>query len=355
MAVKITAEAGVELLHAVGLNTAVKSSSRLDLVSTTPSGETFRLEMKMRQTPPTPADIHRDLGVFQSHAPESRTILLYIVSHLTSSLREAARDNPWLAVASIRDSSVILRSKEYRVDNTAPDLQSSTVTKRSRKPAWGRFALIRSLLRTSTPRRQIVLAEESGVSQAAISHILNANPDETIRQHAGWTAADPVRLFDTFLGLYPGPQGITTNWFGLEAVRQQAQRVLAAAPPDLEILVSGDVAADQIAPWRRPVKAVLYAKAGLNYTDGRSKLPQHGLAESKASRATLEFVVPADTTIWSTARAWEISLGRKANVDPLIAAWDVARIGGSDAPEAIHALRTYVLDHWKGDGDALHR
>jgi hypothetical protein len=354
MTATVTAEAGVELLHAVGLQTAVKSSSRLDLVGTTDSGEKFMVEVKTRQTPPTPTDIHRDLRVFLSHPPESQAILLYIVSHLTPSLREAARANSCLAVASIRDSSVIIRSKEYRVDEISPDRYRSTI-RRSRKPAWGRYALMRSLLRTSTPRRQIVLAEESGVSQAAISHILNANRDETIRQGAGWIAADPAKLIDTFLKSYPGPLGIATNWFGLESVREQARRVGAAAPSNLELLVSGDVAADQIAPWRRPIKAVLYAKAGLSHADGRSQLPQHGFAESKASQATLEFVVPADATIWATARAWGSSTDRGPTVDPLIAAWDVGRTGGSDASEAVSKLREFVLDHWKAGSDPLHR
>lgn len=355
MAAKVTAEAGVELLHAVGLYAAVTSSSRLDLVGTSDSGETFPVEMKTRQSPPTPADIHRDLRVSLSRSPESRVVLLYVVSHLTSSLREAALDNPLLAVASIRDSSVIFHTKEYSVDEVAPDRDRSMAAQQSRKPAWGRYALMRSLLRTSAPRRQVALAEESGVSQAAISHILSANPDETLRHDAGWMAADPARLFDTFMELYPGPQGITTNWFALASVREQAHRVLAAAPSDVQLLISGDLAADHIAPLRRPIKAVLYASTGLSHTDGRSRLPQHGFAESKAIHATLEFVVPADTTIGATARAWERTLDKATTVDPLIAAWDVARTGGSDASEAVFKLREHVLDHWRGESDPLRR
>lgn len=355
MSATVTTEAGVELLNAVGLRTVVMSSSRLDLVGTEDDGKTWVLEVKTRQSPPTPADVSRDLRNLRSHHVEGRELLLYIVSHLTESLRHAARENPSLAVASVRDRSVILHSKEYKVQEGAGDRNWHNAVKFSRKPAWGRYALMRSLLLTSTPRRQVTLAEESGVSQAAISHILKAHPDETIRHDAGWTAANPAKLFDTFMDRYPGPQGIASSWFGLDSVREQAHRVIAATPTGLDPLLSGDVAADDIAPWRRPIKAVIYARAGLDRTADGPSLERLGLAESKASRATLEFVVPADTTIWATARAWSSSVKGEAAVDPIMAAWDIARSRGSDASEAVVKLRKFVIDQWESHRDAPHR
>ena len=47
------------------------------------------------------------------------------------------------------------------------------------------------------------------------------------------------------------------------------------------VAVSGDVAADLIAPWRSPYRAVLYARAGLDLTPA-------GLTPAGEDDATLE-------------------------------------------------------------------
>ncbi|QHC57721.1 hypothetical protein [Rathayibacter sp. VKM Ac-2760] len=106
---------------------------------------------------------------------------------------------------------------------------------------------------------------------------------------------------------------------------EQAER---ASKTGRRALLSGDSAADALAPWRIPTFAVLYAESSL-------PLESAGFAETDSPEATLRVVVPADRTIWATAAAWYPS-GR--TVDPLIAAWDLRQSGGSDADEAVDRL-----------------
>lgn len=111
---------------------------------------------------------------------------------------------------------------------------------------------------------------------------------------------------------------------------RQAKTVRDAAA-ELDGLVSGDPAADLIAPWRVGSRAVVYARTGLD-------LARLGFSETNQANATLEYVIPADQTIWSTARAW----AREATAwttDPVLASWDVRRTTGADAAEAVERIQ----------------
>ena len=116
---------------------------------------------------------------------------------------------------------------------------------------------------------------------------------------------------------------------------RQAQTVQDAAA-ELDVIVSGDPAADLLAPWRVARRAVVYARTGLD-------LARLGFSETTPENATLEYVVPADPTIWSTARAWTSAVSGWT-ADPVLVAWDVQRTGGADAADAVERIRRTVLD-----------
>ncbi|TFD27736.1 hypothetical protein [Cryobacterium lyxosi] len=135
---------------------------------------------------------------------------------------------------------------------------------------------------------------------------------------------------------YAGPGGITTHWYGLDAVTDQSNAVVAAgASAGVQVLVFGDSAADQLAPWRVPTRAVISATSGI-------ALGKLGFAQTTDARATLTFTVPADQTIWATAASCSQRTDTPT-VDPVIAAWDVRRTGGPDADEAVQRIRDFVL------------
>lgn len=329
---RVTAEAGIDLLLAAGMKVHVSSSSGLDLAIRQGAPRPFQL--KVRQKPPTPSEINRDLELTR-RADYADTGLLYVVPRLTSTLRMATTTNQSLAVAALRDQTVLIGNREFQPASRMqqPALMHGPV----RRLPWGRHALVRALLRTSEPRSQTTLAQEAGITQAAVSQGLNALQGHVARRGRGWVATNPDSLFEQFLTTYPGPRGITTHWYGLDPVAKQAQQTLQAGA-DANALLSGDSAADLISPWRLPARAVVYAQAGLN-------LQRLGFAESTSERATLEYTLPADHTLWATAAAWA---GRVPlhTADPLITAWDVRRIGGPDASEAVGKLRHGVLSSW---------
>ena len=175
------------------------------------------------------------------------------------------------------------------------------------------------------------------MSQVAISNALRALGATVARETGGWRALQPDALWEQFLAEYPGPQGITSYWLGLNSIMQQAQAVRDAAA-ELDVLLSGDPAADLIAPWRMGRRAIVYARTGLDLT-------HFGFSETTRENATLDCVVPADPTIWSTARAWASTVS-DWKTDPVLVAWDVQRTGGPDASDAVEKIRRTVLADW---------
>lgn len=204
--------------------------------------------------------------------------------------------------------------------------------------AWGRYALLRALARTRAPRTQAQLAEETGVTQAAISQSLRRLDGLVARTADGWSAHSLREIADAFLTQYPGARGITTGWYSLEPVIRQAQIVAEAATGEGAV-ISGDAGAVRIAPWRKPVRAVVYGHTGLN-------LARLGFGDADLEHASLEYTVPADHTIWATARAYSDGRGQLL-ADPLICAHDVLRIGGPDAADAAEHLIARLERDWE--------
>ena len=63
-------------------------------------------------------------------------------------------------------------------------------------------------------------------------------------------------------------------------------------------------------------------------------------------RASLEYIVPADPTLWATAAAFAPERGDPRAADPLICAYDVRRTGGPDADDAVAQLVAAVEREW---------
>ncbi|HET6673279.1 MAG TPA: ArsR family transcriptional regulator [Agromyces sp.] len=285
------------------------------------------MEVKVRQAPATPSQIARDLR--QSEGGR----LLYVVPRLTPALRAAAEHG--LAVVAVEEGVVMVEGHEYRP--LAAVATTPSVPKSSRRMPWGRFALLRVLCRTREPRTQAQLAEEAGITQAAVSQSLSKLSRLVVRGSNGWSAANGDDLARRFLSEYPGAGGIGVSWFALDSVNAQADKALKAGLNENAIL-SGDVGADRIAPWRIPAKAIIYASAGLD-------LAKVGFARSTDERATLEVRVPADPTLWSTANAY--AGDRRPRVaDPLMVAHDILRTGGADAGDAVAHVLKQLTREW---------
>ncbi|MCD2443185.1 transcriptional regulator [Agromyces sp. SYSU K20354] len=321
---RVTADRAIDLLIASGVDVDVQGASRVDLLR---DGRRS-VEMKVRQTPATPSQIARDLR--QTEGGQ----LLYVVPRMTPTLRSAAAERD-LAVVAVDDGVALIDGQEFRP--SAAVATTPTLPKSSRRTPWGRFAVMRALCRTREPRTQAQLADEVGITQAAVSQSVSKLNDLVARGSSGWSVVNVRPLAARFLADYPGAGGIGVNWFALDPVNAQAETALNAGLAENAIL-SGDVGADRIAPWRVPAKAIIYAAAGLD-------LAKAGFAHTTAERATLELRVPADPTLWPTANAYAGGQ-RPSTADPLIVAHDILRTGGSDADEAVEHVVKQLAREW---------
>ncbi|WP_344445023.1 hypothetical protein [Herbiconiux moechotypicola] len=283
----------------------------------------------VRSTPPGPARVTHDLGRM-SATSDNDIRLLYVVPHLTASLRATALRDHRIAVAAIDDGAVVLDGTEWHRERPAPPAAAP----RGRKP-WGRLALLRALIRTSEPRSQATLAAEIGVAQQAVALALPALASLGVeRRDAGWAASDPGALWDKFMAEYPGPGGHSRRWSGAAPLDVQVERAEALArAKGTMTLLSGDLAADRQAPMRRPVTATLFATSDVDLSS-RSTLVEDG-------DETLTMIVPADPTVFATARAW---VGPATVLtDPVITAWEVTHSRGADRDDAVAQLKSTVL------------
>ncbi|GAA5519002.1 hypothetical protein Lsed01_01437 [Demequina sediminis] len=311
---------------------SVRASSGTDLVVSTPR-ETVEVTVKVRRAATYEWEARQLL-----RAHPGNTLL--VVPRAARSLLAVAADDPRLSVLSLDTAELLWRGEPCAFGPRASaDDAARDATRRS---PWGRWGLMRVLAIAERPWSQAQLARQVGVSQPAISQSLRALGDLVERGAHGWAARDRTQMWDAFLDSYRGPGGVTSCWYGLDGVVAQARTVLtAAADMHTRALSSGDAAADEFAPWRMPGRGVVYVQRSID-------LQRYGLAESGPDEATMCVTVPADWTLWATARTW----GWEDTVDPLLVAWDVRRSGGPDAAESAVRLKSAVLTR-RTDGERL--
>lgn len=316
----ISVSEGLDLIASTGVRVQVKKFNDVTIAER-------NARLRLLQSPPSPSTVANDLK-------RTDAIVLYVVPHVTASLLAIARANQNIAVVGVNDGIFVFEGRE--LESPAAEAAPSR-RPHQRRIAWGRFALMRALARTRRPRTQSQLADETGISQVAVSQSLNYLRDFVLKTPDGWSTIDPRPISEAFLESYPGPRGISRGWYALTPVIDQADRAARVGGPG-NTLISGDAGADRIAPWHRPSNAVIYSTTGLDLTEDQ-------FSEATHERATLYVVVPADPTIWPVARAYQPDNVLEV-VDPLICAYDVQEAGGSDAREAVDHLLRHVERNW---------
>ncbi|WP_135114578.1 hypothetical protein [Microbacterium paludicola] len=176
------------------------------------------------------------------------------------------------------------------------------------------------------------------VSHVAVGKQLLALTPLLERTPQGWRAIDPRKCADRFLGEYPGARGLATYWTATSGISAQAQRAEEIArEQEAPIAFSGDIAADNYAPWRRPTRA-------LGYVAAMPDLEPYGFAQVRAADATLELRIPQDPTILPMSRA--VAPTGRMFADPLVTAWDLSRTRGGDVPDAVAQLTSRAIEEW---------
>jgi hypothetical protein len=209
-------------------------------------------------------------------------------------------------------------------------LQETTATpvRRGRRP-WATIAIATYLLEGNAST-QDALAERAGVSQARTSQVLHALQRWVQRTDRGWTATDAAGLTQ-WLVEQPPPGRTATTWLGLDDPAPTATRLAAwLTARHVGYAISGDVAADLLAPWARPTRALVYVDQALD-------LIPLGLTPAPPDAATLELVVPDDPYVLRDARLLPSDL---VTAHPWRVWTDTVARGNTDAADA---LRTHLL------------
>jgi DNA-binding Lrp family transcriptional regulator len=262
-----------------------------------------------------------------SHPPKPRALLA--VPKITRQGLDAATRAGWSVVTD--DGTVAIRFPRDRWvrRNTNDDALRAAISGKRGPDPWGSLTVVRRLLEKA-PAKQADLAKMSSINQSRVSQILKPLTSRGLvrRTTAGWEPSDWARLCDWWLATYRGPGGVATHWYSLDDAPTQAVKAVESLSEHGRVGVSGDVAADLIAPWRRPVQAVVYAEQA---TD----LSRNGWTATDSDTATLIVVNPKDPGVWPV----EPLAGEHVNtvvplVDPLQVLWDLTLAPGPDAPEA---------------------
>jgi hypothetical protein len=333
-----------QVLIDAGIELRPTSAETANLVLRTPDGDTLRVEVKVRTSsrPWSP-------GAVREAAARADGPTLLVVPTATPAVHEAVRQAGWSLIATNASSG---RGPSGTVA-FGPGVQmalgddlpvAAPHLRRGRRP-WGRAALVRRLLQHPTAT-QGQLAAWARVTQPRASQVLS----DLIRQglverrregaNVAFTVLDWDALLRHWLDMYPGPGGLSTYWYGLKDLPEQAARAAArladAASADLVtsvqpfVVLSGDLAADRLAPWRRPDRVVLYARAGADLTDA-------DLTPADEAEASVEVVVPRDPAVWPDGEEATVTTDGVPLADPLQILWDVRRGRGADVDQA--ALR----------------
>ncbi|KAM9861771.1 hypothetical protein ACI1US_02357 [Leucobacter sp. BZR 635] len=254
--------------------------------------------------------------IAESNALPTGEVFLFVVPRASKRVLSLISEAPraWLMTG---DGHSILADK-------LPPVHTEKATARGRVP-WGRYALMRALLRTPLPRTQQQLAAEVGLTQGAVSVALERLGPLAEKRSNGWVTADPEQVWDAFIAEYPGPGGVRTFWYSRTPFIRQAELLRSLTT------LSADGAADELAPWRQPVQIVAYAESPID-------MEALGFSPATAAEASVTITMPKDRTVFHTASAWQSGVA-----DTPLAAWDLRASGGPDAEEAVDRLKASVL------------
>ncbi|GAB3868005.1 hypothetical protein GCM10027610_123950 [Dactylosporangium cerinum] len=313
---------GVELLLDVGLDRRVTGSAEVEIG--TGDGAWSRRQVLLLRHSPSPQAIDRAVAALRPHVDG----LLFVVARAGRALHLAAERDHRVAYAAVDDAVVHFQGEVHRAGEQRPAGPGHPG-----RTSWARLAMLRLFaLSPAGPLSQSEMARRLGVSHVAIGKQLPLPEELVARTPAGWQVVDRAGCWDRFMSHYPGPRGLTTYWAATGDLAAQLERIEQVARP----AVSGDLAADLYAPWRRPGRVVAYVV-------DQPALEEHGFATVRSADATVELCTPRDPTVLTMSREWPSTRGPRRYADPLIAAWDLRRSPGGDVDEAVDQLRARAL------------
>lgn len=233
---------------------------------------------------------------------------------------------------------LIIDGQHYRRSDASAASNESRSDAIWTRPAWVRWAVMRTLVVADHPIRQAELAARLHTTPQAVSKAVHRLRDWVTPSAGGLRATDKTGLLMRWIAEYPGPGGQQFGWYSLEpAVKQSGRAFEIATLWDASPRLSGDVAADQLVPWKLPTTGRIYVKKSFDLEDD-------GFVPTSLEQATLVLCVPDDTTLWSDIAGLNPRVAARPDlVDPAIVYWDVRQGKDVDAPEAAEKLASVIF------------
>lgn len=216
------------------------------------------------------------------------------------------------------DATLIHSAGMTRISGGSPAPSASTRA-RGRVP-WGTFAAAFLLLEGPQPSHDLIAAS-LGLSRVRVTQVLKELDAFVGKRQSGWQVKDAYAMSDWLIIRYPRSNKPVTTWLTLDTPVTTVQRASDfLSSITVKHAVSGDVAADRIAPWERP-------RAGLIWAEKLTDMRMIGATPAPPDGANLIVAVPEDPFV---LRACSTTSGM-----PMLASWriwlDLVRLGRTDA------------------------
>jgi hypothetical protein len=236
------------------------------------------------------------------------------------------------------EGSFDLRASGFRLRQRAvqrrPERPEPTTLPRG-PGSWG---VIRALIAAPGPTVEVANLRGPGQVTAGrtyqVLRKLSALALVEPAQRGSWRS-DKEALLDRYLAEYPGPGGSVTHLYSLDEPLELARRASATAA---KVVISADVGADLLVPWRRPDHLVAYSGPGAFLGKLLGATPAHGRHD-----ANITWRVPEDTSIFYLARPVAVEGVQVVVADPVQLIWELGALGGDDRLEAAEKLRQWLL------------
>jgi len=273
---------------------------------------------------PAMASVHERLEVV------GRPLLL--APYISASLGDALSLKRWSWVDAAGNADVRAPGLrvQRRVSSSPPKVKTETLPSGS-----GSWAIIRSAILRGFVESVTVTAREAGISQPRASQVLArlTAAGYLERETRSRWKADRERLVDAFLDQYGGPGGSPRWFYSLDAPMVVAQKLVDSGAARIrEFAVSGDVAADQLSPWRTPTQVTFYltGPSAVSHLDA--------VVARGPEDANIEVIIPDDTSVFEPGVTGLLPLAHPTQV-----MWDLMRHGGGDREEAAERVRSWLL------------
>lgn len=333
-------QAGIELMPVGGRRDA---NSAPDACLRTPYGDVL-MEIKSWSRPPRPSEVLSHLDAWTRESP-----VLLVADTISPEVRRILSE-AGVSYATSRHVELFLDTGHIAFgldDPVEADLAAIAGTEIISLPWRGRsaFQVMRRIIQRGLHQPQQLLARDAGVSQPRVSQVVTTLDELGLIDRDSGVATDLELLLDTWLAHYPGPGGIVTRWFSPDVPRAVAAAVDHADSEGFGPLLSGEFAADHLAPFALPTTAVLYADDVLDLT-------QPGLVRTPdPDTAVLTVIAAEDPTLRPPAdqQPTEATVaGTTCQVaDYLQVLWDVTRSRSVDAPQQAAHLRSRLLEWYR--------